>query len=107
MGSLIAGPLLALGEGITHRAWHGANVQHFTVYSIITLDGLIAYHTLVRRVLPLSLMGIWEAGTMACVGYQMSSHFHGGAMITRKSTFNLLALLLLLMYLYVYYPLSN
>ena len=86
MGSLIAGPSLALGEGITHQAWHGANIQHFTIYSIITLDGLIAYHALVRRVLPMSLLGFWEAGTMACIGYQMSTHFHGGDMITSKSS---------------------
>lgn len=24
---LLAGPLLALGEGLTHKSWHGGNVQ--------------------------------------------------------------------------------
>ncbi|EWM26543.1 hypothetical protein Naga_100409g7 [Nannochloropsis gaditana] len=88
--SLLAGPLLALGEGLTHKAWHGANVQHFSIYSLIFLDGLVSWYCLLShpergrkgRGWPVALLGVWEGGVSACVGYQMVSHFHGGILIT-------------------------
>ncbi|KAM3570193.1 hypothetical protein VYU27_007736 [Nannochloropsis oceanica] len=91
--SLIAGPFLAMGEGITHKAWHAGNLQHFSIYLLIFMDGLVAWMCLVggraggrkgeRRLWPMSLLGVWEGGMLGCVGWEMVSHFHGGALITQ------------------------
>lgn len=51
--------------------------QHFTIYGLITIDGLIALQAGIRQRWPRGLLGVWEAGSLALVGFQMQSHFHG------------------------------
>lgn len=51
--------------------------QHFTIYTILFLDSLVALQAGLRRKWPRALLGVWEAGTLSLIGFQMGSHFHG------------------------------